>query len=259
MAHRASVVLCTVSTVLTAGCVPRDWVNASCVWRERAVAAGAPGTEARRTHLAADARAAQELGVQHADLAVGRPPRDMREWERAERRCTAAAIDAAVRTHVRDGVTRAELDALRGARDWWFDLLAIFLPVGLLFAAVGRRVAGGVAEGSDGNVRMAAALLTILTPIAAVDALVVTQMWGWMAEVLRLRNDHLSYRAFQLPTSRHPWLVLAAGAAVFAVVSVGALRRMRRTARDSAYGRTRASARISLGIGRRAKSPRGAQ
>ena len=46
-----------------------------------------------------------------------------------------------MRHHAPDGLTRAELDPLVGARDWWFDLLAVFLPVGVLFAVVSRHVA----------------------------------------------------------------------------------------------------------------------
>ena len=190
--------------MLVTACVPQNRVNASCLWREKPDALGAPGTQMRRAHLAADVRLAQELGVRHADSAIGRPPPDMRAWQGAERQCTAAALDAAVRLHKRDGITRVELDALRGSRDWWFDLLAIFLPVGFLFAAVSRYVARRVVEGSDGELGLPTVQLAFLTPAVSVFAFVATQMWSWRAEVLRLHNDHISYRAFQLPTSYHP-------------------------------------------------------
>lgn len=239
-----------------AGCIPPDRVNASCVWREGADALGAPGTYARRAHLTADARLAQELGVRYADAAVGRPPPVMNDWERAERQCTGAALDAAVRRHARDGVTRADLDALRGARDWWFDLLAVFVPAGVLFALASRGIARRVAAAGDGDFGVPTAVLAVLTPAVAGIALGVTLEWGWLAEMLRLRNNHISYRGGQLPTSRHPWLVAAVAAAVFAVAAVVEVRRMRRAARSAPRGRARAPVgSVSLGIGRRRAAP----
>jgi hypothetical protein len=44
-----------------------------------------------------------------------------------------------------------------------------------------------------------------------------------MVEESRNRSDHVSFRAFLLPASRHPWLVLSVAATLFAVVAVRAL------------------------------------
>lgn len=162
-----------------------------------------------------------------------------------------------MRHHAPDGLTRAELGAVVGARDWWFDLFAVFLPVSVLFVQVSRHVARRVAAGSDGDWEVPAALLAVLTPITAGVALGLTQMWAGLAEVARLRNGHISYRAFQLPESRHPWLVVAAAAVVFAFAAVVEVRRMRRAARQAPGGHARAPVgSVSLGIGRRrAASP----
>jgi hypothetical protein len=75
-----------------------------------------PARGARRAHLVTDARLAQDLGIRYADSVIGRPPRAMRDWQQAERRCTALALQAAVRHHASERVTRTELDVLVGAR-----------------------------------------------------------------------------------------------------------------------------------------------
>lgn len=250
--RRALAVFGPACAVVLTACLPQDRVNASCVWREAGDALAPPGTRARRAHLVTDTRLAQDLGIRHADSVIGLPPRTMSDWQRAERRCTGLALQAAVRHHAADRVTRAELDGLVGARDWWFDLLAVFLPAGALFAAASRQVARRVAAAGEGDWRMAAVVLAVLTPMVAGMAVGLAQMWGWTAETLRLRNGHISYRAFQLPASRYGWFVAAVAAVAFAVVAALEVRRMRRRARHAPSGRARGPVgSVALGLGRR--------
>jgi hypothetical protein len=40
-------------------------------------------------------------------------------------------------------------------------------------------------------------------------AVTLAQIWSACVEQLRLRDDHISYRAFELPASRHGWVLWA--------------------------------------------------
>ncbi|HEX6535692.1 MAG TPA: hypothetical protein VF041_13935 [Gemmatimonadaceae bacterium] len=166
---------------------------------------------------------AEELGIRHGDAILGHVNTDTgrraREW------CTEISMQEIMHRH---NVSRAELASLTGVRVLWVDLLAVFLPMGAVFLVVSRRVIERVVAGYDPEDRwLALAVLIILMPVAAGLALGVTQMWGWLVEVLRVRDEHISYRAFELPASRHGWLVWGAAMALFAVVAVTVLLRKR--------------------------------
>jgi hypothetical protein len=122
----------------------------------------------------------------------------------------------------------------------------------VLFAVVSRHIAGRVPAGGEGDWRVSAVVLALLTPVAAGLALALTQMWAWTAETLRLRNGHISYRAFHLPASRYGWVVVAVAALVFAVAAGLEVWRMRRAAHHAPSRGARVPAgSVTLGIGRR--------
>ena len=74
---------------------------------------------------------------------------------------------------------------------------------------------------------VAASVLAMLSPLAAGAAVALTQMWGVTVEQLRLRDEHISYRGFELPASRHGWLLWGIAMALFAGIRVMELRRKR--------------------------------
>ena len=194
-----------------------------------------PTNPAGRAHLVEDVRVAEELGVRYADAAVGRPPPSMTSWDSARAECVGASLAAAARRH---HVPRAELAAVSGVREPWVDLLTVLLPMAALFVAASRAVARRLVAGhAPGERAGAAALLALLAPCAAALALGVTQNWGVLVEMARLGNGHISYRALQLPASRHGWLVWGAGVGLFAAVATVSLTRPPAAAR----GRRRTS------------------
>lgn len=141
--------------------------------------------------------------------------------------CLDAALAETARRH---HVARAELAALTGARAWWVDGLAVFLPMAAAFVlasrvVIGRLVAGYGRGSTPGERAGAAAILALWAPLAAALALAVTQVWGITVEMMRLGNGHISYRAFQLPASRHGWPVWGAAVGVFAAVAAMCLAR----------------------------------
>lgn len=216
-------ILGVIACVCAVGCLPRERLNTACRWTADSAVLPPPGDPARRAHLIEDIRVAEELGIRHGDAILGHVNTDTgrraREW------CTEISMQEIMHRH---NVSRAELASLTGVRVLWVDLLAVFLPMGAVFLVVSRRVIERVVAGYDPEDRwLALAVLIILMPVAAGLALGVTQMWGWLVEVLRVRDEHISYRAFELPASRHGWLVWGAAMALFAVVAVTVLLRKR--------------------------------
>jgi hypothetical protein len=219
LTHRA--ILGGIICLCTVGCLPRARLNAACRWTADEAVLRPPGDPGRRTHLIEDVRVAEDLGIRYGDVIGGRVNSEANLHARAW--CTAVSLEAIMRRH---RVSRAEITAVTGARELWIDLLAVFLPMTALFLIVSRWLAERVIAGYDLEDRwLALAVLVVLTPVAAGLALGLTQMWGWLVEVLRIRNEHLSYRAFQLPASRHGWLLWEVAMGLFAVVVATVLLR----------------------------------
>lgn len=208
-----------------AACLPRERINATCAWREPAAPLPASG-EARRAHLIEDIRVAKDLGIRYADASG--PPRPTPEGQRARDSCTERSFAEIARAH---HLSLPDVTAMRSAREPWIDVLAVFLPAAALFAIVSRffvsSIIGRHAPDERGG---AAAVLTVLAPLAAGVAVALAQVWGVMVEQMRLRNQHISYRGLELPANRHGWLLWVLATGLFAAISVWELRRTRATA-----------------------------
>lgn len=190
-------------------------MNAACRWTDNLTTLAPSGDPARRAHLLEDARISKELAIRYADKVAGRL--NTPTWHSAETRCIEQSLTEIAQRH---HVSRAEITAVASARELWIDLLAVFLPVAVLFAAASYRIAARVVAGYDREDHgLAAAMLIVLAPIAAGVALGVAQIWGVSVEQLRVRDEHISYRAFELPASRHGWLLWVVAIAVFVTVS----------------------------------------
>lgn len=181
------------------------------------------GGHALRAHLIEDVRVAKDLGIRYADASG--PPRPTPEGQRARDSCTERSFVEIARAHHLSG---PEVTAMRTARELWIDVLAVFLPAAALFGIVSlffvSKIIGRHAPDERGA---AAAVLTVLAPLAAGVAVALTQIWGVMVEQLRLRNEHISYRGFELPASRHGWLLWVLAMALFAGIGVWGMRRTR--------------------------------
>jgi hypothetical protein len=131
------------------------------------------------------------------------------------------------------GVSHEEIAVAGRTRDLWIDLLAVFLPAALLFLSASAAVVARVVAGYDQQDRVvAAAVLSALVPLAGGVAVGLTQSWSVLVEQLRLRDEHISYRAFELPAHQHVWVLWIIAMTLFAGVSaVGVLRRREPTSR----------------------------
>ena len=195
-------------------CMPRERINASCEWKD-SVSIPSRVSSARRKHIEEDVRVAQDLGIRYGDSLAGRlwygANRDARES------CTNASLQSIMRQHA---ASRAELDSARGARVTWPDLLLVFAPMLLLFALASYFIVRSIASGFDADDRLIPIIiLIVLTPIAALLAVGIGQVWSGMVEEARLRTNHLSYRFVYLPFHVYKPVALVVAAAVFAVIA----------------------------------------
>jgi hypothetical protein len=223
----AIVCLCAV------GCLPRARINAACRWTDGSISLAALGDTASRAHLMEDVRVANDLGIRYADASAGRM--NTPAWHRAQASCTERSIAEIMRLH---RVSRAEIGRVASAREIWIDLLAVFLPLAVLFLAASRTIVARIVAEYDRQDRgVAAVLLAVLAPLAAGTAVALAQIWGVTVEQLRLRDDHISYRAFDLPARRHGWALWAIAMALFAAVIAVELRRKREPTGATVLGR----------------------
>ena len=215
--------LTTIACVsVTVSCLPRARINNACRWTDDAATLAPPADPSRRKHLIEDVRIANDLGIRYADATAGRM--NTPAWHEAQTECTGRSMAEIMRRHCASWV---EIVAVAGARELWIDMLAVFLPITLLFLAASHRVVSGIAAGYAREDRyVAAAVLAGIAPLAAGVAVGATQIWGVVVEQLRVRNEHISFRAFDPPASRHGWIVWGFAMALYVLVVTVQRRRM---------------------------------
>lgn len=208
------IVASIVAVVLLAGCIDSSRVNDSCTWTDTVARRLDLGRRSDREHLRQDAEIANELMVRFGDAHIRHNPQIQRPFRD---RCIAATVDSIVARH---GVTPADFHAAERARIWWADFLVVFLPMGILAVAVMDFATRRVCRNFEPEDRAIALVsIVVLTPVVALLALGVANFWSFAVEGYRLRNGHVSNRAFLIPVVTHGWiayavvLVLCAGAA----------------------------------------------
>jgi hypothetical protein len=205
-------------------CVDRARVNASCEWSDDWSGPLDLRRAADRRHLHDDAVIAEELGIRLGDSFRG--AKDISERRRMWAACTDSVFAMIVRTH---GVAIEEARGAALQRNPLVDIVLVLLPM--------LAVLWWAAAASVDRVRHrflpdepALALSFTLFLSLAMSGLwwVVGEQWSWLVEMLRLRNQHISYRAERLP-----WYSFGIPLFLSGVVLVGwiAWRRWRRESR----------------------------
>lgn len=217
---------CAVAAIATlfliaSGCIDASRVNAVCRWTDDAARPLDLRQVADREHLRQDVQVAWEVGLRFADVRYRNNPRLSRPLLD---QCRRALYDSIVARH---RVSRADIVRATYARVWWIDVVVVFVPVTILMVLVMDLITKRVRRGFDSDDRIMAALST--AAFAGLVALVATglmQTWAMIVESLRLRDGHISGRAFVLPANVHAGMTLSVLLVVCAAV---ALRRSART------------------------------
>jgi hypothetical protein len=213
MRGRFGVVLGAVAVL--AGCIDQSRVNTECRWSDSELRLLDLTKASDREHLRVDAKIAGELGLRLADLRYRNNPTLNRPIRTT---CTEALFDSII---VRHGVTREQIRVAERARVWWVDVVLSFLPIAALLAFAMDRVALRVCRAFEPEDRtIATASLAALIIVVAAVGLGVSQFWSFGVEGWLLRNGHVSFRAFQVPTIAHGWISFGAALVIAGTAGV---------------------------------------
>lgn len=202
------------------GCIDSTRVNDTCTWSDPISRRLDLTRQPDREHLRADAEIANELMVRYGDAHGPHRPDLQRPYRE---RCMSATMDNITARH---GVTRAQFAVAERARIWWADLLLVFLPMAVLGGAAADYVARRVCLSFDPEDRAIATIsVIVLSLMVAGVTLGVTNFWAFSVEAWRLRNGHVSNRAFLIPIVTHAWACVIAAVAL--CLTAGLLRFVR--------------------------------
>ena len=198
--------MCVVVAFATCAC-GRDPLDLRCEW--------APG--ATRS-LQADALRAEDVAVRYADVKAGR--RSGRrsgpaEYTRVRNACLSSVFEHVAQTH---GVSVGDVRAAAEQRPRLFDA-AVMISFGLLYVLASGRVVHWIRSRFIES-RAATAILTAsAAATTAVGGILLGGIWTAAAEIVRIGNDHLSFRGLRIPWDHHLPGLFIAGVALFLAVS----------------------------------------
>lgn len=176
-------------------CVDRERVNTSCAWSDDQSGRLDLRHAADRQHLHDDAVMAEELGIRLGDSFRG--VKSIEERRAIWAACTDSVFAVIVRTH---GVAIEEVRMASLQRNLLFDLALVLVPMLGVFWWAAAGAADRVRHRFLPDEPRLALIFTLLLSLALSGLWwVVGEQWSWIVEMLRLRNDHISYRADRLP------------------------------------------------------------
>jgi hypothetical protein len=196
--HRRLAAALVVTCVATA-CLHPARLNHECRFDD---ALSAPLDLARATdrrHLRDDALIAEELGVRLGDRYRGQ--KSIPERQALREGCRDSLFAVIARAHA---VSLVEVQTAPGWRNLALDVLLLVVPMLALLYAVATRIVDRVRRRFDHEERVAAFVSNVLlSGMISGLWLAVGNLWAWLVEMVRLRDQHLSFRAARIPWGRH--------------------------------------------------------
>ena len=195
------------------------------------------GSRANREHLDDDALFAEDLAIRYADAQRGHRSghyNGVDEYDRARDQCMTALFDTIAKDH---RVTPADVAAGVDHRRTDFDATAILIFL-ILYGLVSTVVAHWMFRTFVFERAFAVLATFVVSAPVAVAGWAAGGLWSSALEMIRIGNDHLSYRGARAPWSRHSVIAFAACAVVFWLAAAWRYRAQRQgEARweDSAY------------------------
>ena len=202
----ARLLLIVLASLALATCSRRAGLNFDCDWVADPVFQVDLDTESDARHLLDDIRAAEELAIRYADRAAGWRVvetlgivsrhgglTDRSAGQLAHQKCIATLFDTIARTH---GVTVPDINAARPRLmergiDW-----PVTVPVALLFAFAVRRFTRWLRNRFALDEWVGWIVATVLGSILLTTVtLAIGAAWAMLVEIVRLGNEHVSYRA----------------------------------------------------------------
>ncbi len=191
--------ICLCSLVVLTACLPKERLNTRCEWIDPSTTFLDPSIDSDVRHLNLDANLAEDLGIRYGDTFRSTEGIIVGAQKRGE--CTRKLIGVIAARH-RLSVERVE--AARGKRNVWIDIALVYVPMAIMFCFVAYFMMVRIRRGLYDEPRwMLIVAVVIATPIVAGFGLMAGQQYEWLVEWARLRNAHLSYRAFRMPITQH--------------------------------------------------------
>jgi hypothetical protein len=201
-----------------------DRRNADCRWpQEPAIPLNLRNPEQQR-HLRADAELAEDLAIRYADLHVG--PNSGYGQTRDE--CLAALFGTVAKNH---GVTIEQVRDALGERPMSFDA-AVLLSFAAFYFLAAYHFARRVCHRFPLREGWPTALVSTIGAAILVSfvGVLMLETMAALAEVIRLGNDHLSYRSYRIPWAQNRIALFVGGLFLF---WLAAALRYRAASRDA--------------------------
>ena len=177
---------------------------------------------ARRTdaqHLNHDALVAEEVAIRFADAQRGHRSGHYKgpvEYQHTRERCLSTLSETIA---VRHGVGADDVIAAVGRRDAQFDAIYVLLFV-LVYGLAANRVALRLAARFPSDERWPALIAGVAAaPFVGAAGAMIGALGASVAEMLRVRDTHLSYRVFRIPWNEHWLSFYLGGVALFGLIA----------------------------------------
>jgi hypothetical protein len=209
----ALLLLCVV--ISPACIIAPDRVNVDCNWTHD------PSGRSEESHLLRDVAVAEELAIRYADAHYGYASghhAGARAYESASDQCLATLLTTIATNH---SVDAGHVRSLLHRRSPIYDVVVVFLPMALLLGMSADAVVRWIRRRFTSDEKFMRTLSLITSSIVlTVIELQVGSIWSFLSEEeIRLRTNHLSYRAFYVPWSRHAVAILLGGFCLFWIVA----------------------------------------
>lgn len=204
-------------SLCVAGC---NGLNTDCQWPADGSQALDLENLADQQHLRRDVEVAEELAIRYGDVRWS--PGPARRQGR-DRECLTPLFGEIAHRH---GVT---VDDVRRVRERLTDRglnLAANVPIGVFYGLVTlfaiRRVHTRFSYQEE---RLAVVVATVLTSVMVAGVTVgFGRMWEGAVEIVRVGNDHLSYRGLRLVWTQHAGQLFVLGIVLFWMISLAHYR-----------------------------------
>jgi hypothetical protein len=211
--------------IVCSGCARRDGMNLVCEWPpDQAFPIDLENND-HAEHLRDDIQIAEELEIRYGDEVGGARPVSVlgvmvRRGSGASRRpptardeCRNTLFAIIARTH---GLNLDEVLVARGRLGHRGADLAVNIPNAIIYAFLATRVIRRVRQRFEPNERWLFRIsIVLVSVVVSVLFLLVGQLLAGVVEIVRVGNEHLSYRAARISWSQHPLEVFVLGVGAF--------------------------------------------
>jgi hypothetical protein len=211
-------------------------MNFDCTWPSDPVFIVDLGDPAALRHLLGDIQLAEELGIRYGDQNSGRRvavvfgiavrlggPVDVTLGRQLQETCTSGLLKAIAETH---SISTADIGRMRTRLSEKGANLPVTVPMTLLYLWLSSYTIRRVLDRFEIDGATPVAIALFLASIAVTAGVIMAaQLWGAGVEILRVGNEHLSYRAARRSWPRGTQMlpILALGVSSFWIMAAGQL------------------------------------